>query len=232
MLESPNSICMMLAHINISRFHYSCFLCLKSRMKEEIIKNKSRSSAKLRNICRTYNSTREGKQLYPENPSTHVASTTATNETKYLNLSCLILVEIAVTLLFNLNYKSHINYINNISIPLFRSIPVLEIKLAEKDSFGKWKENAYMHKSPNACSSLKTLMGNSWTPFLNGAGFQDTNCPILPGIYIAPGFEVISIIKESKIPKIFAYGTYKINMWYTKKNEMFGCQSIVVENSQ
>jgi len=56
----------------------------------------------------------------------------------------------------------------------------LEIKFAEKDSFGKWKENVYMHKSPNACSSFKTLMGNSWTAFLNGAGFQDTNCPIPP----------------------------------------------------
>jgi len=52
--------------------------------------------------------------------------------------------------------------------------------MAEKDSFGRWKENAYMQKSPNACSSLKTLMGKSWTPFLSGVGIQDTNCPILP----------------------------------------------------
>ncbi|KAF0747426.1 Uncharacterized protein FWK35_00028452 [Aphis craccivora] len=101
--------------------------------------------------------------------------------------------------------------------------------MAEKDSFGRWKENAYMQKSPNACSSLKTLMGKSWTPFLSGVGIQDTNCPILPGIYIAPGFDLVLILKESNIPKIFAYGTYKINMWYTKKNEMFGCQSIVIE---
>lgn len=49
------------------------------------------------------------------------------------------------------------------------------------------------------------------------------------GIYIAPGFDLVLILKESNIPKIFAYGTYKINMWYTKKNEMFGCQSIVIE---
>jgi hypothetical protein len=54
------------------------------------------------------------------------------------------------------------------------------MKIAIKDSFGRWKENTYMQKIPNACSSMKKLLGNGWTTFVNSAGSQNTICPILP----------------------------------------------------
>jgi len=54
------------------------------------------------------------------------------------------------------------------------------MKMALKDTSGIWKENAFTHKTPKACSSFKTAMGNMWTPFIHGAGFKETDCPILP----------------------------------------------------
>ncbi|XP_026808080.1 uncharacterized protein LOC113550424 [Rhopalosiphum maidis] len=104
----------------------------------------------------------------------------------------------------------------------------LEMKIAEKDSFGRWKENTYMQKIPNACSSMKKLLGNSWTAFMNGAGSQNTICPILPGIYISPGLDPL-LFKESNLPKSFFYGTYKVNVYYTKNNQIFGCQAFIIE---
>jgi len=54
------------------------------------------------------------------------------------------------------------------------------MKMALKDSFGRWKENVFVTKSPNACSSLKQLMGNIWTAFKHGSGFKNADCPIPP----------------------------------------------------
>jgi len=54
------------------------------------------------------------------------------------------------------------------------------MKMALKDSFGRWKENVFVHKSPKACSTLKKLMGNIWIPFKIGSGFKNTDCPIPP----------------------------------------------------
>jgi len=56
----------------------------------------------------------------------------------------------------------------------------LEIKLALKDSFGRWRENAFVLKSPKACSTLKQLMGNIWTAYKHGNGLKNTDCPIPP----------------------------------------------------
>lgn len=52
--------------------------------------------------------------------------------------------------------------------------------MALKDSFGRWKENAFVTKLPNACSTLKQIMGGIWTAFKVGAGFKNTDCPIPP----------------------------------------------------
>jgi len=52
--------------------------------------------------------------------------------------------------------------------------------MAVKDPLGNWKENVFSHKIPKACSSLKKIMGVSWNAFINGAGSQNTECPILP----------------------------------------------------
>jgi len=56
----------------------------------------------------------------------------------------------------------------------------VEIKMALKDSFGIWKENVYMHKSPNACSTVKQLLGKAWPDLIHGYGYPTVNCPIPP----------------------------------------------------
>jgi len=52
--------------------------------------------------------------------------------------------------------------------------------MALKDSSGIWKENVYMHKSPNGCSTLKQLFGKAWRELVHGYGFPSVNCPIPP----------------------------------------------------
>ncbi|CAH1720394.1 unnamed protein product [Aphis gossypii] len=104
----------------------------------------------------------------------------------------------------------------------------LEIKLANKDSFGNWNENAFMHKSPNACSALKKLYGIAWNKIILSLGFKTTNCPILPGFYLSPGLDT-SVLKDTNLPKAFLYGTYKSYIYYTRQNEIFGCVAIVLE---
>jgi len=48
----------------------------------------------------------------------------------------------------------------------------LEMNLALRDSFGSWKENIYIHKTPNACTSIKKLIGNAATAFAHGFGLK------------------------------------------------------------
>ncbi|XP_027842577.2 uncharacterized protein LOC126550058 [Aphis gossypii] len=104
----------------------------------------------------------------------------------------------------------------------------LEMRLAFKDSFGQWKENHFVYKSPKACSTLKEIFGNAWTAFTIGSGFPSTNCPIRPGIYDAPGFDP-SVLKDSNAPKVFLYGTYKFHLYFTKNNEVLGCEAYILE---
>ncbi|XP_060847286.1 uncharacterized protein LOC132926879 [Rhopalosiphum padi] len=104
----------------------------------------------------------------------------------------------------------------------------LGVKIALKDSTGKWKENSFMHKWPNACSTLKQITGNAWTDMIYGLGFNHTNCPIPKGFYLAPGIDT-SILKDSNLPKTFLYGTYKVYLYVTQKNEIVGGQVVIVE---
>ncbi|XP_022161642.1 uncharacterized protein LOC111027548 [Myzus persicae] len=107
----------------------------------------------------------------------------------------------------------------------------LEIKLAVKDSLGNWKENVLSHKIPNACTSIKRLLGSVWTVYMNGSGSKNTKCPILPGIYTYPGIDT-SIFKDSNLPKTFFYGTFKFYVYYTRKNEIYGCQVFIIETKK
>jgi len=54
------------------------------------------------------------------------------------------------------------------------------MNMALKDSSGKWRENVFMHTTPNACSSIKKLIGNAANAFMHGFGLQNLNCPIPP----------------------------------------------------
>lgn len=52
--------------------------------------------------------------------------------------------------------------------------------MAMRDSFGNWKDNTIIQKSPNACSKIKLGFGNSWNKYLNSFGINNTACPISP----------------------------------------------------
>ncbi|XP_022177761.1 uncharacterized protein LOC111038828 isoform X2 [Myzus persicae] len=56
----------------------------------------------------------------------------------------------------------------------------IEINMAMRDSFGNWKDNTIIQKSPNACSKIKLGFGNSWNKYLNSFGINNTACPISP----------------------------------------------------
>lgn len=71
------------------------------------------------------------------------------------------------------------NYSSNKLIVRYLRDLQIDIKLAVKDSIGGWKDNAFIYKAPKACSSLKYLLGNSWTHIMNGFGWINiTGCPI------------------------------------------------------
>lgn len=48
--------------------------------------------------------------------------------------------------------------------------------MAVKDSIGGWKDNAFVYKTPKACTTFKNLMGNVWNEFVNSFGIN-FDCP-------------------------------------------------------
>jgi hypothetical protein len=56
----------------------------------------------------------------------------------------------------------------------------MEFNLAMRDSFGRWKDNILVQKSPKACSVVKQVIGNSWNNYLNSFGIKNHACPISP----------------------------------------------------
>ncbi|XP_060869587.1 uncharacterized protein LOC132944321 [Metopolophium dirhodum] len=105
----------------------------------------------------------------------------------------------------------------------------VEIKMALKDSFGIWKENVYVHKLPNACSTVKQLLGKAWPEMIHGFGYPSVNCPIPLGVYTSPGMNLQSICENGNFPKMFIYGSYKFHILYTRKNEIVGCQGFIFD---
>ncbi|XP_060847262.1 uncharacterized protein LOC132926864 [Rhopalosiphum padi] len=117
---------------------------------------------------------------------------------------------------------------NSTGVIPFDDTLFLDIKLALKDAFGKWRENSFMQKWPRACSTFKQIMGNAWPVFSKALGLINTNCPIPPGFYTASGVDT-SIFKNSNLPKTFLYGTYKFYIYFSRKNEIFACQVFILE---
>ncbi|XP_025198741.1 uncharacterized protein LOC112597045 [Melanaphis sacchari] len=104
----------------------------------------------------------------------------------------------------------------------------LEFNLAVKDSIGGWKENAFVYKTPKACSSLKKFLGRAWTPVMASSGTYNATCPFAVGYYPVVGADT-SVFMDSNFPKSFFYGTYKFRVIYSKKNEVYNCFTLIVE---
>ncbi|CAI6343089.1 unnamed protein product [Macrosiphum euphorbiae] len=86
----------------------------------------------------------------------------------------------------------------------------------------------YFAKTPKACSAFKKLMGNTWASFLHGNGIPNTECPLLQGVFKGPGFDLL-LFEKTNLPQSFFYGTYKLHMYYSRSNEIFGCQVYIIE---
>jgi len=55
----------------------------------------------------------------------------------------------------------------------------MDINFAVKDSIGGWKDNAFVLKTPKACSSLKIMLANKWTPIMTSLGYnKNVTCPL------------------------------------------------------
>ncbi|XP_022174004.1 uncharacterized protein LOC111036317 [Myzus persicae] len=104
----------------------------------------------------------------------------------------------------------------------------LEFNMSIKDSIGGWKDNAYLYKAPKACSALKVVLGDAWTPLMDGLGIYNATCPLPVGYFIASGADT-NLFHSANFPKTFYYGTYRFRFFYTKNNEVYGCFIIVIE---
>ncbi|XP_050432501.1 uncharacterized protein LOC126840658 [Adelges cooleyi] len=113
-------------------------------------------------------------------------------------------------------------------VPLDDSLN-FHLNMAVLDQIGGWKDNAYVYNHPKACSSLKFLMGETWTPLMRNFKLNSTDCPLPKGFYIMEGFD-LSLFEKMNIPKQLYYGTYKMKIVYTDKSDVVvGCFIIVVE---
>ncbi|KAF0754850.1 Uncharacterized protein FWK35_00018189 [Aphis craccivora] len=77
----------------------------------------------------------------------------------------------------------------------------LEFNLAVKDSIGGWKENAFLYKSPKACSSLRKFLGAAWIPFMDSLGNKNGTCPFPKDIYIILSGIDTNVLMNGNFPK-------------------------------
>ncbi|CAI6368000.1 unnamed protein product [Macrosiphum euphorbiae] len=107
----------------------------------------------------------------------------------------------------------------------------MEINPEIKDSVNGWKNNAHVYKTAKACSSLKMLMGNSWTAITESLGMHNISCPIPVGCYKSSGIRLNKNF-YANLPKQSFYGTYKSRIQFTKNKVVHGCATSVVEVNQ
>ncbi|XP_060880984.1 uncharacterized protein LOC132952651 [Metopolophium dirhodum] len=103
-----------------------------------------------------------------------------------------------------------------------------EVNLAIKDTVNGWKDNAHVYKTAKACSSLKMLMGNSWTAIMESLGMNNISCPIPVGCYKSSGIRLNKNF-YANLPKQFFYGTYKSRIQFTKNKVVHGCTISIIE---
>ncbi|CAH1737305.1 unnamed protein product [Aphis gossypii] len=116
-----------------------------------------------------------------------------------------------------------------LKIPLDDNL-TFDMNMAIKDSVGGWRDNAHLLKFPNACSTLKNLLGIEWRLFINSFGINSLNCPIAPGVYESSGYDLTAATVNSSFPKTFFYGTYKVRFHFSDKlNIAHGCSNFILE---
>ncbi|XP_050533131.1 uncharacterized protein LOC126901046 [Daktulosphaira vitifoliae] len=103
--------------------------------------------------------------------------------------------------------------IGNITMSIsFDDILIFNMNMAVWSKIGGWKDNAYVYRNKNACSTLKYFLGNVWNTFVKN--FKNKDCPFLQGHYPINGFD-LSLVEQANFPKEFFYGKYKLKVFYT-----------------
>ncbi|XP_050521184.1 uncharacterized protein LOC126894306 [Daktulosphaira vitifoliae] len=99
----------------------------------------------------------------------------------------------------------------------------MNLNYAVKGSNGGWIKNSHLIVIKNACSSLKSHLGNRWLNYTTAFHFKETDCPISPGDYVSSGIDQ-SIFEYSDVQKYFFYGEYKVTQTFINSSgDIVGC---------
>ncbi|XP_060849841.1 uncharacterized protein LOC132928911 [Rhopalosiphum padi] len=107
-------------------------------------------------------------------------------------------------------------------IPFDDSI-VFDANFASWSLTGGWKPNSIVYVTNNACSKVKSILGNAWIAFIKVFNASTANCPIPKGIYKSSGYGT-TLLNDNNFPKVYFYGKYKyVGKLKNKNNKLLGC---------
>ncbi|XP_050060193.1 uncharacterized protein LOC114130653 isoform X1 [Aphis gossypii] len=100
---------------------------------------------------------------------------------------------------------------------------IFDVNVASWSLTGGWKPNSLVYVTKNACSKLKSILGNSWYSLIKAVNSPTTNCPIPKGIYISSGYDT-TLFNDNNFPKVYFYGKYKyVEKIKNQNNKVVGC---------
>lgn len=82
--------------------------------------------------------------------------------------------------------------------------------MAVKDSIGGWKDNAYILRTPNTCTTVKKLMGPAVLMVIQNFGLSE-NCPVVP-------VNILIIFTSSKYIIIVTNHTFFLERVHLKRS--------------
>ncbi|XP_026811187.1 uncharacterized protein LOC113552521 [Rhopalosiphum maidis] len=152
---------------------------------------------------------KNGKQKYIQDPIQRTAGTLS-GEYRINYLGLVRCVSMPNKIVFNLYLSKNSANTTEIKGNITNYVPFddslnLELNMAVKDSIGGWKENAFIYKKSKGCSSLKILLGDTWSKIMEGGGAYNATCPLPLGFYNVSGVDT-SIFALANFPKTFFYG--------------------------
>ncbi|XP_060852637.1 uncharacterized protein LOC132930665 [Rhopalosiphum padi] len=109
-----------------------------------------------------------------------------------------------------------------LEIPFDDSL-VLDVNFSSWSLTGGWKPNSLIYVTNNACSKMKSILGNAWIAFTKVFNASTANCPIPKGIYKSSGYDT-TLFNDNNFPKVYFYGKYKyVGKVKNKNNKLLGC---------
>ncbi|KAF0757893.1 Uncharacterized protein FWK35_00026537 [Aphis craccivora] len=98
------------------------------------------------------------------------------------------------------------SYITEIKGNLSSEIPFddslrFDVNFASWSLTGGWKPNFLVFVTKNACSSMKSILGNSWYSLTKAFNLPTTNCPLPKGNYISSGYDT-TLFNDNNFSKV------------------------------